>query len=89
MHPFIIGEIALGNLRPRALILNAFSDLPMAAIARDDEVLTFIGTARLHGTGIGYIDAHLIVSAKISGANLWTRDKRLLKQVERLGLANI
>ena len=87
MHPFVIGEIALGNLRQRSSILSHLHDLPLASAASDEEVLTFIENARLHGTGIGYIDAHLLVAAKLNGAALWTRDTRLLKQAERLKLA--
>ena len=86
MHQFVIGEIALGNLRQRSSILNHLHDLPLASAASEEEVLTFVEAARLHGTGIGYIDAHLLVAAKLNGAALWTRDTRLLKQAERLKL---
>ena len=88
MHPFVIGEIALGNLRQRSSILSYLHDLPVASAASEAEVLTLIETARLHGTGIGYIDAHLLAAAKLNGAALWTRDTRLLKQAERLKLAH-
>ena len=87
MHPYLIGEIALGNLLIRAAILSDLHDLPSATMASGAEVLSYIAAARLHGTGIGYIDAHLLASVKINDAKLWTRDKRLLKQAERLKLA--
>ena len=86
MHPFVIGEIALGNLRQRSSILSHLHDLPVAPAASDEEVLTFIEAARLYGMGIGYVDAHLLAAAKLNGAALWTRDTRLLKQTERLKL---
>jgi len=41
----------------------------------------------LHGRGIGYVDVHLCASAKLNGAQLWTRDKRLMEVAEVLGLA--
>lgn len=87
-HPFVTGELALGNLRNRATILGALQDLPQAVVATDDEVLRFIEQNALFGIGIGYIDAHLLASVRLSpGATLWTRDKRLLAASIRLGLA--
>ena len=89
MHAFVIGELALGSLSPRQrkLILQALRDLPYATPATDDEVLDFISRYALHGLGIGYVDAHLLVSARLSGADLWTRDKRLSEIAVKLGLA--
>jgi predicted nucleic acid-binding protein len=86
-HPFIIGELALGSLRQRAVILGALRNLPRAQAARDDEVLHFIDRAALAGSGIGYIDAHLLAAARLTpGATLWTRDRRLAEVAARLGL---
>jgi predicted nucleic acid-binding protein len=76
-HPFVIGEIALGHLKRRQQVLDGLSGLPQADMASDPEVLSFIEFADLAGTGVGYLDAHLLASAKLSGALLWTRDKRL------------
>ncbi len=88
MHPFIIGEIALGHLPERALILSNLRRLPNAEVARDDEVLTLINTAPLFGRGIGYVDAHLLASVRLTaGSLLWTRDKRLLAVAEMMGVA--
>lgn len=88
IHPFVLGEIALGNLANRALVLASLADLPRAVIAADDEVLGFIDRARLHGRGVGYVDAHLLASARLTaGAKLWTRDKRLLEVATALSLA--
>jgi len=87
-HAFVIGELALGSLRQRAAILGALLDLPQATRATDDEVLAFIDRAGLHGLGIGYVDAHLLASVRLTpDARLWTRDRRLLAAAERLGLA--
>lgn len=88
VHPFVVGELALGNLLHRQQVLNALQDLPQATSATDVEVLGFIDQAALAGSGIGYIDAHLLAAVRLTaGAQLWTRDKRLLEAGVRLGLA--
>ncbi len=87
-HPFVIGELALGNLRQRQLIRNTLDDLPRAILASDEEVLHFIGAYRLFESGIGYVDAHLLAATRLTArATLWTRDKRLGVAADRLGLA--
>jgi hypothetical protein len=87
-HTFVIGELALGNLRRRKIILEALKHLPQATTAADQEVLRFIEEHRLAGLGIGYIDAHLVASTKLGpGSSLWTRDQRLMYVAERLGVA--
>lgn len=77
-HPFVIGEIALGSLRQRAAIVAALRGLPKAVVADHDEVMAFIDRYTLFGRGIGYIDAHLLASVRLTpDASLWTRDRRL------------
>jgi predicted nucleic acid-binding protein len=89
-HPFIIGEIALGSLRQRSVIIEALEALPAITVAEHGEVMHVIGHAGIAGTGIGYVDAHLIASVQLQpDARLWTRDKRLLEVAMRLGLASI
>jgi predicted nucleic acid-binding protein len=88
MHPFVIGELALGRMRQREIILAALSDLPAAELATDGEVLGFIEREALFGRGIGYVDAHLLASVRLTaGARLWTRDAKLRDVAEELGLA--
>jgi len=88
VHPFVIGELALGNLRQRDLILTAISDLPRAEVATDMEVLHFVDRHALFGLGIGYVDAHLLAATRLkAGTALWTRDKRLAAAAGQLGLA--
>lgn len=78
MHPAVIGEIALGSLRQRDLVLRMMAQLPQAIPAGDAEVLRWIEAARLWGRGIGFLDAHLLAAARLTpGARLWTRDRRL------------
>lgn len=87
IHPFIIGELALGSMRDRQTVLDALRDLPAAAAATDDEVQRMIDVVPLHGLGIGYVDAHLLASVRLTGGSkLWTRDRRLLAAAERLQL---
>lgn len=88
VHPFVLGEIALGHLRQRAFVLSMLDDLPRAAVATEQEVLDFIDRHALFGYGIGYVDAHLLAAVRLSAAaGLWTRDKRLHKAAAQLGLA--
>jgi predicted nucleic acid-binding protein len=87
-HDFVIGEIALGNLRQRDAVITALKGLPRATRASTPEISLFIEQESLHGLGIGYVDAHLLASARLTaGAALWTRDKRLAKIAEKLGVA--
>jgi predicted nucleic acid-binding protein len=87
-HPFVVGELALGNLQHRARVVHDLRRLPKAAVATDPEVLTFIEEEELFGLGIGYVDAHLLAAARLSpGASLWTRDKRLRAAGERLSVS--
>jgi predicted nucleic acid-binding protein len=86
-HLFVIGELALGNLRQRSVILGTLRVLPQAILAADQEVLHFIDQHRLFGIGIGYVDAHLLAAARLTPATtLWTRDKRLRAAASRLSL---
>ncbi len=87
MHPFVIGELAMGNLKRRAVILHGLHALPEAARARDDEVLAFISDHVLFGRGISYIDVHLLTAAKLTASTtLWTRDRRLRQAAEAIQL---
>jgi len=88
VHPFVVGELALGNLRQREVVLASLRDLPPAIVATNREVLHFIGRHQLFGRGIGYVDAHLLAAVRLTiGASLWTRDRRLLGVAGNLGLA--
>jgi hypothetical protein len=79
-HPFVIGELACGNLRNREEILALLSDLPQSPVASQEEALHFIEHNHLMGQGIGYIDVHLLAACVLAdNALLWTADKRLKK----------
>jgi hypothetical protein len=85
-HPFVIGELACGNIKNRGEILSLLSELPRAIVAEHAEVLELIESRRLMGKGIGYVDAHLIASALLSGASLWTADTRLRSVSAAIGI---
>jgi predicted nucleic acid-binding protein len=86
-HPFVIGEIALGNLQQRELVLRTLSRLPGAVIATDVEVLRFIDRHALFGRGVGYVDIHLLAATRLTaGSQLWTLDKRLADVAAQLGM---
>lgn len=87
-HPFIIGELALGNLSRRDDLLLLLGNLPQVPTVTTSEVLDFIAKNRLFGLGIGYIDAHLLAATRLAhGCRLLTRDKRLANVAIRLGVA--
>ena len=88
VHPFVIGELALGFTRQRDALLSALPLMPHAIMAGDELVLRLIDQHRLFSRGIGYVDAHLLASARLTPeTSLWTRDGRLAAAAEQLGLA--
>jgi predicted nucleic acid-binding protein len=86
-HPFVIGELALGQQKQQRLIVEALGRLRQLPVALDTEVLAFVERVSLAGSRIGYVDAHLIVSAKLARHKLWTRDKKLHRVIAALGLS--
>lgn len=89
MHPFVSGEVALGSIARRAQVLGVLTSLEQTEPIAPDALLDFIEEAELSAKGIGYVDAHLLASTRREGAKLWTRDKRLAAEAERLGLAYV
>lgn len=87
-HPYVIGEISLGSLRNRKVVLEALLDLPRAPIATPEETFYLIEHEGLFNRGIGYVDTSLLASARLRpGMSIWTRDRRLRKVADELGLA--
>lgn len=76
-HPFIIGELACGDIKNRREILSLLQALPIVTIAQHDEVMRFVENHKLMGRGIGYVDVHLLTSAALTGIRIWTFDKKL------------
>lgn len=86
LHPYILGELALGGLPQRGEQFRRLSQLPPAPVASHIEAMTVLQRRDLGGTGIGYVDVHLLTSAALVGAPLWTRDRRLAAVATALGL---
>ena len=76
-HPFIIGELACGNIGNRAEILSLLQALPATPLVEPEEILEFIDSRGLMGRGLGYVDLHLLASTVLAGIVLWTADRRL------------
>ena len=88
MHPFVLGEISLGRLRQRELLIGDLLALPQASVATDTEVLAFIERFQLSGLGIGWVDVHLLTATRLTvDTLLWTRDKRLHEVCASMGAA--
>jgi len=85
-HPFIIGELACGDLKNRNEIIPLLQALPMAPTIEPDEFLFFIDRNHLMGKGVGFVDVHLLASAQLTGVPLWTADKRLKSAADQLTL---
>ncbi|MCP4660509.1 MAG: PIN domain-containing protein [bacterium] len=85
-HPFVIGELACGNLARRDEVLSLLAALPQVPEARHAEVLALIESHRLMGRGIGWIDVHLLASTRIGGTQIWTLDQRLAAAARELGI---
>ena len=87
LHPFVMGELACGNLPKRAATMAAFEKLPAAEIASEQEVHHLLLSRRLWGTGLGWIDLHLLTSAVVGGVRLWTADRAMASAASSLGIA--
>lgn len=86
VHPFVIEELACGDLPNRSEFLELIAALPAAVVAEHDEVLRLLDNEKLYGKGLGAVDVHLIASARLSSARLWSKDKAIRKETDRLRL---
>ncbi len=86
IHPWVIGELACGNLRNRRHVLDLLQGLPAATVASDSEVLIMIERHQLMGRGIGYVDTHLLAAARLSNCALWSHDRRLAVMAAEQGI---
>lgn len=84
LHPFIFGEIAAGNLRNRQRVLSYFASLPQLPIAPENEVHHLLELRRLWGSGLGWIDLHILTATKLSGWHLYTADRAMQEAGVRL-----
>ena len=85
-HPFVIEELACGNLPRRKETIDLLHALPVAPAVEHAEVLDFIARERLHSTGLGSVDVPLMASARLANAKVWSKDKALCREAKRLNL---
>ena len=83
-HPFVIGELACGNLENRAEFLSLLAAIPASTVASHQEVLRLVSDRGLSGKGLGWIDVHLLASALLSRCALWTTDKAIGSYTRKL-----
>jgi predicted nucleic acid-binding protein len=86
IHSHVIGELACGHLKNRRVVLDMLGHLSLAAPANDAEALQFIDREALYGWGPGWIDCHLLASARLTGCSFWTKDKALRSIAAALGI---
>lgn len=87
VHPFVIGEVALGHIRSRIKLLTEMNEFEEPVLATDEEVLLLIERMELAGKGLGLVDVHLLGSTLVTvDAKLWTRDKRLAAAASEAGV---
>ena len=86
-HPYVIGELACGNLKNRKDILSLLDALPVAPVITQDEFMHFLETQKLAGKGVGFVDVHLLASARLSRITIWTQDGKLRDCARQLKLS--
>lgn len=86
IHPWVIGELACGNLQNRRHVIELLQGMPAATVASHPEVLMMVERHQLMGRGIGYIDAHLLAAARLSNCALWSHDRRLAVMAAEQGI---
>jgi predicted nucleic acid-binding protein len=86
-HRFVVGELACGALNSRIEILGLLRNLTQAPVVEHEEVFAFVQARGLMGSGLGWVDVHLLASATLAGERFWTRDRRLAQVARRLGVA--
>jgi predicted nucleic acid-binding protein len=87
IHPFVIGELACGHLHPRREILSLLHALPQSPVVNPSELLHLIERHHLPGSGIGFVDAHLLASSELMRGMLWTADRPLQRVADKLDLS--
>jgi predicted nucleic acid-binding protein len=88
MHPFVVGELAAGYLPQWEQTVSALRLIPAVAIVADDDFFVFLHDQRLMGSGLSFVDLHLLASISATkSARLWSRDKRLNARAEEMGFA--
>ena len=85
-HDFVLGELLIGDIGARKQLLADYALMHQAPAVPHGEVVEFVRQRRLHGRGLGWIDAHLLASALVARVQLWTADARLAAVATELGI---
>jgi hypothetical protein len=85
-HDFVYGELLIGDLGGRTHLLADYEQMHQAPVVPHVDVVAFVRNRRLHGRGIGWIDAHLLASSLVGRLQLWTTDPRLIALAKELGV---
>ena len=86
-HDLVYGELLIGDKGGRKPLLADYEQMHQAPVVPHRDVVEFVRDRRLHGRGIGWIDAHLLASALVSRLKLWTTDPALESVAKELGIA--
>ena len=86
-HELVYGELLIGDKGGRKRLLADYELMHQAPAVPHIDVVEFVRSRRLHGRGIGWIDAHLLASALVGRLKLWTADPRLGVLAGELGIA--
>jgi predicted nucleic acid-binding protein len=86
-HDFVYGELLIGDKGGRKQLLANYEQMHRAPVVPHRDVVEFVRDRRLHGRGIGWIDAHLLASALVGRLRLWTTDPALAAAAKDLGIA--
>jgi hypothetical protein len=83
----VYGELLIGDKGARKSLLADYDQMHQAPLVPHRDVVEFVRDRRLHGRGIGWIDAHLLASALVGRLKLWTTDPALATAARGLGIA--
>ena len=86
-HPYVIAELACGDLKNRKDILALLQALPVAPVITQDEFMHFLQVHKLSGKGLGFVDVHILASARLSRVPIWTEDAKLKDCARHLTLS--
>ena len=83
-HPWIIGELSLGNYGgSRPQVFFDLSNIKYLPVLDPFELIHFVDQYRLYGQGLSFIDVHLLCSSKLENIPIWTHDKALKKAAKK------
>lgn len=84
-HAFVLGELVLGGLSD-----STRADLERLRRVEDvshDEAMHFVETNSIAGSGVGWVDIHLLAASLVNGCLLWTKDRALANAAREIRVA--